>query len=112
MSQTTSEATTAKVTLKKVNPFKDFLAGGVGGACLVITGHPLDTIKVSFVEQCYSIFNIRLKCQGSITNTNQTTTWTNSFLYGNIRLCEENCCQRSKNTLDRLGICEGVFHLI
>jgi solute carrier family 25 carnitine/acylcarnitine transporter 20/29 len=48
MSQTTSEA---KITLKKVNPIKDFLAGGVGGACLVITGHPLDTIKVRLQTQ-------------------------------------------------------------
>jgi solute carrier family 25 carnitine/acylcarnitine transporter 20/29 len=48
MSQTTSEA---KITLKKVNPIKDFLAGGVGGACLVITGHPLDTIKVSLKKK-------------------------------------------------------------
>ena len=47
MSQTKSETTAAKMTLKKVNPIKDFLAGGVGGACLVLTGHPLDTIKVS-----------------------------------------------------------------
>lgn len=50
MSQTTSKPTTAKITVKKVNPLKDFLAGGVGGACLVITGHPLDTIKVSLIE--------------------------------------------------------------
>eukprot|EP01125_Pyxidicula_operculata_P001521 TRINITY_DN11384_c0_g1_i1.p1 TRINITY_DN11384_c0_g1~~TRINITY_DN11384_c0_g1_i1.p1 ORF type:complete len:298 (-),score=49.27 TRINITY_DN11384_c0_g1_i1:75-968(-) len=27
---------------------KDTLAGGVGGACLVLAGHPLDTIKVRF----------------------------------------------------------------
>ena len=25
---------------------KNFLAGGVGGVCLVAAGHPLDTIKV------------------------------------------------------------------
>ena len=25
---------------------KSFLAGGVGGVCLVASGHPLDTIKV------------------------------------------------------------------
>jgi len=25
---------------------KEMLAGGVGGACLVLVGHPLDTIKV------------------------------------------------------------------
>lgn len=51
MSDAAMEATTAKMTLKKVNPIKDFLAGGVGGACLVITGHPLDTIKVSFKKK-------------------------------------------------------------
>jgi hypothetical protein len=27
---------------------KNFVAGGFGGACLVIIGHPPDTIKVSF----------------------------------------------------------------
>lgn len=47
MSQTPSEVAAAQKTLKKVNPIKDFIAGGVGGACLVIVGHPLDTIKVS-----------------------------------------------------------------
>ena len=32
---------------KEPSALKNFLAGGVGGACLVVTGHPLDTIKVS-----------------------------------------------------------------
>ena len=27
--------------------FKDFIAGGAGGVCVVLVGHPLDTIKVS-----------------------------------------------------------------
>ena len=27
---------------------KSFIAGGVGGICLVASGHPLDTIKVFF----------------------------------------------------------------
>ena len=31
---------------KEPGPFKNLVAGGVGGICLVITGHPLDTIKV------------------------------------------------------------------
>ncbi|XP_043203956.1 mitochondrial carnitine/acylcarnitine carrier protein-like isoform X2 [Amphibalanus amphitrite] len=31
---------------RKVSPAKDFIAGGFGGSCLVVTGHPLDTIKV------------------------------------------------------------------
>ncbi|RWR99658.1 carnitine-acylcarnitine carrier protein-like protein, partial [Dinothrombium tinctorium] len=30
----------------KVNPIKNFFAGGFGGMCLVVVGHPLDTIKV------------------------------------------------------------------
>ena len=28
------------------DPFKEFVAGGFGGSCLVLVGHPLDTIKV------------------------------------------------------------------
>lgn len=36
----------------KSNPYKDFVSGGVGGVCLVVAGHPLDTIKVkSSTEQ-------------------------------------------------------------
>ena len=31
---------------KEPSGVKNFLAGGVGGVCLVVTGHPLDTIKV------------------------------------------------------------------
>lgn len=31
---------------EKKDPIKEFLAGGFGGCCLVLSGHPLDTIKV------------------------------------------------------------------
>ena len=31
---------------KKIDPLKNFLAGGVGGICVVFIGHPPDTIKV------------------------------------------------------------------
>lgn len=31
---------------QKIDPLKNFLAGGAGGACLVLIGHPPDTIKV------------------------------------------------------------------
>ncbi|XP_055386163.1 congested-like trachea protein [Condylostylus longicornis] len=34
------------MTEQKTNPAKYFLCGGFGGICTVITGHPLDTIKV------------------------------------------------------------------
>ncbi len=27
---------------------KNFIAGGVGGVCVVVVGHPLDTIKVLY----------------------------------------------------------------
>ncbi|KAI5086449.1 mitochondrial carnitine/acylcarnitine carrier protein isoform X1, partial [Silurus meridionalis] len=30
---------------QRVSPVKNFVAGGVGGACLLLAGHPLDTIK-------------------------------------------------------------------
>uniref|UniRef100_A0AAX7UF61 Uncharacterized protein n=1 Tax=Astatotilapia calliptera TaxID=8154 RepID=A0AAX7UF61_ASTCA len=33
------------------SPFKNFVAGGVGGACLLLAGHPLDTIKVRLQTQ-------------------------------------------------------------
>ena len=31
---------------KEPSALKNFLAGGVGGSCVVLSGHPLDTIKV------------------------------------------------------------------
>ncbi|XP_004086429.1 mitochondrial carnitine/acylcarnitine carrier protein [Oryzias latipes] len=34
-----------------VSPLKNFVAGGVGGACLLLVGHPLDTIKVILQTQ-------------------------------------------------------------
>jgi len=36
----------AEKETKKPSLIKTFLAGGAGGACLVLVGHPLDTIKV------------------------------------------------------------------
>lgn len=32
--------------MSKKDPVKEFFAGGFGGSCLVLVGHPLDTIKV------------------------------------------------------------------
>lgn len=31
-----------------ISPAKNLIAGGFGGMCLVIAGHPFDTIKVRF----------------------------------------------------------------
>ncbi|XP_068453119.1 mitochondrial carnitine/acylcarnitine carrier protein [Clinocottus analis] len=36
---------------RSVSPLKSFVAGGVAGACLLLTGHPLDTIKVRLQTQ-------------------------------------------------------------
>ena len=33
-------------TRKEPGALKNFIAGGVGGVCVVVVGHPLDTIKV------------------------------------------------------------------
>ena len=30
----------------QTSPLKGFIAGGFGGICVVLSGHPLDTIKV------------------------------------------------------------------
>ena len=36
-------------TMAETSPAKGFVAGGFGGVCLVLTGHPLDTMKVVYV---------------------------------------------------------------
>ncbi|KAF3697402.1 Mitochondrial carnitine/acylcarnitine carrier protein Carnitine/acylcarnitine translocase [Channa argus] len=38
-------------TDERVSPLKNFVAGGFGGACLLLAGHPLDTIKVRLQTQ-------------------------------------------------------------
>lgn len=42
--------------MSKKDPIKEFFAGGFGGSCLVLVGHPLDTIKV-FVVPIFTYFN-------------------------------------------------------
>ena len=37
---------TTTTTTKKIHPGREFLAGAGGSLCLVIVGHPADTIKV------------------------------------------------------------------
>ncbi|XP_051789488.1 mitochondrial carnitine/acylcarnitine carrier protein-like [Erpetoichthys calabaricus] len=39
---------------EKISPVKNFFAGGFGGACLLLAGHPLDTIKVRLQTQSRS----------------------------------------------------------
>uniref|UniRef100_H3B7V4 Solute carrier family 25 member 20 n=1 Tax=Latimeria chalumnae TaxID=7897 RepID=H3B7V4_LATCH len=36
---------------ERVSPVKNFFAGGVGGVCLTLAGHPLDTVKVRLQTQ-------------------------------------------------------------
>ncbi|KAJ0064927.1 hypothetical protein NL108_017657, partial [Boleophthalmus pectinirostris] len=43
-----------RLAADRVSPLKNFVAGGVGGACLLLTGHPLDTIKASPQYVLYS----------------------------------------------------------
>ena len=38
---------------KRVSSLKNFVAGGVAGACLLFAGHPLDTIKVTDSQKVY-----------------------------------------------------------
>lgn len=37
------------------DPVKEFIAGGVGGSCLVLVGHPLDTSNLRF---CFSYMSL------------------------------------------------------
>uniref|UniRef100_A0AAY4EMB7 Uncharacterized protein n=1 Tax=Denticeps clupeoides TaxID=299321 RepID=A0AAY4EMB7_9TELE len=46
-----AESPTSPGPSSRVSPGKDFVAGGVGGACLLFVGHPLDTIKVRLQTQ-------------------------------------------------------------
>ena len=41
-----SDEKASRPAKKSPSAVKDFLAGGFGGVCLVVVGHPLDTIKV------------------------------------------------------------------
>ncbi|XP_007888514.1 protein kinase, cAMP-dependent, regulatory, type II, alpha A isoform X1 [Callorhinchus milii] len=40
---------------QRISPAKNFFAGGFGGMCLVLAGHPLDTIKVRLQTQPKSL---------------------------------------------------------
>ena len=38
--------------MSETSPIKGFIAGGFGGVCLVVTGHPFDTVKVRHTFSC------------------------------------------------------------
>ena len=40
---------------EKKDPVKEFFAGGFGGSCLVLVGHPLDTIKVRIEKKIFNV---------------------------------------------------------
>jgi hypothetical protein len=48
---------------KEPGAFKSLVAGGVGGICLVITGHPLDTIKVGVAWPAPAHLTVRVQVQ-------------------------------------------------
>ena len=39
--------------INKLSLIKNFAAGGVSGVCLVLVGHPFDTIKVNLLCNIY-----------------------------------------------------------
>lgn len=42
-----------KKQTRSTSGVKNFLAGGFGGVCCVVSGHPLDTIKVDTAEEMF-----------------------------------------------------------
>ena len=46
---------------------KSMLAGGFGGICVVLSGHPFDTVKVSFFSNLIKsyIFLLKSTCPAS-----------------------------------------------
>lgn len=54
MASTESKKDSSAPQPKTNSVFKNFIAGGFGGTCLVFAGHPLDTIKVRLQTQPYS----------------------------------------------------------
>ncbi|XP_041092945.1 mitochondrial carnitine/acylcarnitine carrier protein-like isoform X2 [Polyodon spathula] len=51
---------------ERVSPVKNFFAGGVGGVCLILAGHPLDTIKVRLQIQPKAAPNQAVLYSGTI----------------------------------------------
>ncbi|KAG7323860.1 hypothetical protein KOW79_013562 [Hemibagrus wyckioides] len=51
---------------RRISPVKNFVAGGVGGACLLFAGHPLDTIKVHLQTQPKASFSQHVLYTGTL----------------------------------------------
>ncbi|XP_073795635.1 mitochondrial carnitine/acylcarnitine carrier protein isoform X4 [Danio rerio] len=47
---------------RRVSPLKNFVAGGFGGICLLLAGHPLDTIKVRLQTQDCAVYKGTFDC--------------------------------------------------
>ncbi|XP_072344048.1 mitochondrial carnitine/acylcarnitine carrier protein-like isoform X2 [Scyliorhinus torazame] len=59
---------------QRVNPLRNLLAGGVGGVCLILAGHPLDTVKVRLQTQPKALPGHSLLYQGAIDCLRKTVT--------------------------------------
>lgn len=46
---------------RRTSPLKNLVAGGVGGACLLLAGHPLDTIKVILINYSGDIKSVKAR---------------------------------------------------
>lgn len=68
-------------------PIKNLIAGGVGGVCIVLVGHPLDTIKVSSFTVVWW-FNVH--SLGQTTNPAKNCSWRETIVYWDNGLCDEN----------------------
>ncbi|XP_078063010.1 mitochondrial carnitine/acylcarnitine carrier protein-like [Mustelus asterias] len=51
---------------QRVSPLRNLLAGGVGGVCLILAGHPLDTVKVRLQTQPRAVPGCSPLYQGAI----------------------------------------------
>lgn len=49
MAEAEAETLTELAETHRVSPIKNFFAGGFGGICTVLVGHPFDTIKVIYL---------------------------------------------------------------
>ena len=47
-----------KKQVRSTSGVKNFLAGGFGGVCCVVSGHPLDTIKVYTLRKMSNALNL------------------------------------------------------